>query len=101
LIGADAYSTRVLLEHGAEVNATNQDKATALHYSTDIEVAKILLSYAANVNAVDKGGYSALYYYYLNTSRATGPFIHILKQRGARMTRADKVAMAAEQIRDR
>ncbi|XP_058795209.1 ankyrin-3-like [Phymastichus coffea] len=60
------YLLRQLLEHGADVNASETDNATALHIAIDYhglegnilddrdEMATALLDYGANVDALDK-----------------------------------------------
>ena len=56
---------KVLLENGADVNAVEQNKATALHYAAATgyaDIAKVLLLNGADVNAVDEANSHALYY---------------------------------------
>lgn len=59
----DPTIVRSLLEHGAEVNAQNQNGWTALMIAAcdgDIEIVKILLEHDANPNISDFSGRNAL-----------------------------------------
>lgn len=54
---------RLLLDHGADVNATDSDGETALYLAAlegNTEVANLLLEKGANVNARDKNGVTVL-----------------------------------------
>ena len=47
----------MLIQNGADVNAVDKDKWTALHYAAQnghVDVVKVLLQNGANVNAVDE-----------------------------------------------
>ena len=47
---------KVLIQSGADVNAEDENKSTALHmtaFEGHVDVAKVLLQNGANVNAVD------------------------------------------------
>jgi ankyrin repeat protein len=52
--------TRLLLEHGADVNRGNSDGETPLMYAGDVPMLKLLLSYHSNVNAQDRSGLTPL-----------------------------------------
>ncbi len=57
----DAEGVRILLESGADPNATNHHGATALIWgAADIEKARLLVERGANVNAKTKGGATPL-----------------------------------------
>ena len=48
---------KVLIQNGADVNAVDKDKWTALHFAAEkghVDVAKVLIQNGADVNAVDK-----------------------------------------------
>lgn len=94
---------RLLLSRGESVETRNGNGETLLMSavtSGDIESVKILLEYKADVNAVNKDGnsihdgesvlYYALVYMRLNTDRTK--IIHLLKQNGAQLNKADKAA---------
>ena len=54
---------RLLLEHGADVNARNHERATPLHIAVKdgrVEVVQVLLEYGADVGAENENGRSAL-----------------------------------------
>lgn len=88
LIVAALYSSpqmvRLLTDHGAEINATNNDGATALLYgSYDPEKTRILLGKGADVNARSKRGNTAL----MLASRVFGnaKSVELLLQKGAQV----------------
>ena len=48
---------KVLIQNGADVNAVDKDKWTALHFAAEkghVDVAKVLIQNGADVNAVDE-----------------------------------------------
>jgi uncharacterized protein len=56
---------RILIEHGANVNAKAVDDLTALHTAAargDLESAKLLLDHGADINAVSSDGKTPLAY---------------------------------------
>src|SRR5262245_61372149 len=69
----DATAVRTLLQQGANVNATEADGATALHwasYRDDLASADALLRAGANVNAANDLGATALWMASMNGSEA-------------------------------
>ena len=57
-------AARVLIEHGADVMARNEDRETALHLASrngQAEVARILIEHGTNVAAQNKDGETALH----------------------------------------
>ena len=63
---------RLLLEHGADVNAQDDDGRTALmHESLDLPVARVLLAAGANPNLRNKKGETALLFQ-MRHPRSTG-----------------------------
>lgn len=60
---AHVDTVRLLLAHGAEVNAKGQCGNTALHYavlSTNVEVCRLLIEHQADVNAINETGHTPL-----------------------------------------
>ena len=58
--------TRLLLEHGADLNAPRNDRSTPLHDAALygwMDVARVLLEHAVNVDAVDDARKIALHEY--------------------------------------
>jgi ankyrin repeat protein len=60
----EVESARLLLDNGAQVNATVRDGTTALHYTQEslrgnVEVLRLLLDRGADVNAATDSGYTA------------------------------------------
>jgi ankyrin repeat protein len=55
---------RVLLKHGADVNARKNDDSTPLHLAAPrleaVEAIRVLLEHGANVAVEDSRGYTAL-----------------------------------------
>jgi ankyrin len=47
---------RILLEHGADVNARSNSGSTTMHIAADVEFARVLLEHGANVGAEDEEG---------------------------------------------
>ncbi|KAI0016478.1 ankyrin repeat-containing domain protein [Xylariomycetidae sp. FL0641] len=58
------HLTRLVLEHGAKVNAQNDDKQTALMWAAQagrLDTLRLLLDHNADVNLQDKLGFTALH----------------------------------------
>jgi ankyrin repeat protein len=73
---------KLLLEHGAGVNLTSTNGATALMWSvTDIEKVRLLLARGANVNAASNRGRTALHL--AARSDASAPVVKLLLAAGA------------------
>ena len=75
---------KVLLEHGADVNAVNNDGAGALMLASkvgDVDIVKLLLASKANVNLVSKEGKTALM---SAKKEGHGEIVKLLEQAGAR-----------------
>ncbi|KXZ24286.1 hypothetical protein AYB33_10975 [Leptospira santarosai] len=53
--------TKYFVEHGADVNAENNDGQTPLHKATKIEIIKYLVENGANMNAKDNDGQTPLH----------------------------------------
>ena len=55
---------KVLIQNGADVNAVDWNKWTALHFAAwegHVDVAKVLIQNGADVNAVDENKFTALH----------------------------------------
>lgn len=55
-----ASAVRFLLDHGADITATNQNGETALFYATDPAIVGLLVTAGADVNAVNNDGANVL-----------------------------------------
>ena len=54
---------KVLIQNGADVNAVNESKETALHLASakgHVDVVKVLIQNGADVNAVEEDNWTAL-----------------------------------------
>jgi ankyrin repeat protein len=82
--GGDAETVQLLLESGADVNAKDDDGATALMYALlirgDAEVVKVLLDAGADVNHTNDDGWMALM---LAEEEDYSEIVELLKQAGA------------------
>src|SRR5688572_350312 len=61
---ADRETLRALIQQGANINAVDEDRATALHwaaYRDDRESAELLIRAGANVNAANDLGVTPLW----------------------------------------
>lgn len=87
LMGADAYSTSILIHHGLDANAKDAHKMTALFYARDIDVARILIQHGASVNLTDNTRRSLLYHAQVNDRQYLIP---LLVQHGARLTMRER-----------
>lgn len=83
----DTASTRILLDAGADPNATDANGVTALMLTQSADVARLLLDRGANINARDKTGSTALIYSARNTNQE---LIKLLIQRHANLNLQDK-----------
>lgn len=93
LLGANAAITRLLLEHGAKVNAVGKDKKTALMWAAEdplsdgrLDVVQILLAHGAQVNAVDSAGRTALMW---ASDRDLTEVVRVLLKHGAKVNVLD------------
>jgi ankyrin repeat protein len=83
IAGKRAGAVRVLLERGADPNATQDDGMTPLHVActTDaIEIVRLVLDRGANVNAQARDGNRPAA---LAAQRGQQPIVELLRQRGA------------------
>ena len=51
--------TRLLLEHGVDVDARDDSRNTALHYASKIEVVHLLVEHGANIDTENDEGRTA------------------------------------------
>ena len=75
---------RLLLEHGADVNARNYRRSTPLHIAVEdgrVEVVQVLLEYGADVGAEDENGRTALQ---VVSNKRRDEIVKLLSEHGAR-----------------
>jgi ankyrin repeat protein len=101
LMGADAYSTKALLEHGADINSVDDLEETALFHARDIETCRVLINHGANVNAVDGQGSSLLLTVQNDWHVNHLAIAQFLKQNGAHLNDKDRQVLAARNKRGR
>ena len=76
-------ATRLLLEHGADINAQNKDGRTPLHVAAEngrVEVVRVLHEHGANIGAEDDAGRTPLH---LAASYGSVQTVHVLLEYGA------------------
>ena len=76
--------TRLLLEHGADINALQNNHSTPLHVAARlgrVEVVHVLLEHGANVGAEDNGGKTA---YHIAEGRRHHEIMRLLSEHRAR-----------------
>ena len=74
---------RLLLEHGADVNARNHERATPLHIAVEdgrVEVVQVLLEHGADVIAEDQNGRTA---FQVVSNKRRDEIIKVLSEHGA------------------
>jgi ankyrin repeat protein len=81
---------RVLLEHGAEVNAVASSGLTPVMCAYEPEFMKMLIDRGVNIHAIDGQGRSVLYHHAQTIETA-----RILVEKGARPQRDEPIAMHA------
>jgi ankyrin repeat protein len=77
-------SARLLLEHGADVNAGGNDQSSPLHVAAQrgrVEVVRVLLEHGANLGAEDGDGKTALQ---VASDRGHDEVMKLLSEHGAR-----------------
>lgn len=52
--------TKILVEHGANVNIRDRNESTPLHYAHNLSIIKLLVEHGADVKAVNDDGYTVL-----------------------------------------
>ena len=72
---SSAEVAEVLIAHGADVNARNYEGETPLFRTSSVDVAKVLLSHGADINAVNSYGVSMLSYMSPTTSAAIESYL--------------------------
>src|SRR4051794_23056517 len=80
---SDLSGIRTLLKKQADVDATQPDGMTALHwavYQGDMEAAKLLVQHKANVTATNRYGVPPLS---LACQKGNGPMVELLLEQGA------------------
>ena len=80
----DGSILRLLLEHGAEINAQKKDGQSPLHRASRkgaLEVVRLLLEHGADVEAKNNHGKTALQY---AVERGHGEVINLLREHGAK-----------------
>ena len=88
--GGHVEAARILLEHGADPTAHDDNGATPLHLASSgghVEAAQILLEHGADPTAQDKNGATPLH---LASSRGQVEVAQILLERSADLTAQDK-----------
>jgi ankyrin repeat protein len=97
----DAHAIRVMLDHGADVNAFDPTGRTALMYaaisdSLSVDCVKLLIDHGADVNSIDKHqksgdtGYTALD---IAKQNGTTPVVELLLKSGAHARPGTQVAL--------
>ena len=82
---------KILLENGADVNATNNDGNTLLHelaFAPDLEIINLLIENGADVNAINKRGESV--FDFMIKKKVDKKIIKMLKGHGAKRTKKKK-----------
>jgi N-acyl-D-amino-acid deacylase len=89
-----ADAMRLLIEHGADVNAQNAFGSTALMWSgADAAKVRLLLDHGADVNKTAKSGRTALMIAALSPSSAEA--VRLLLAKGANVSAADQAGLTA------
>jgi uncharacterized protein len=79
-------NTQRLLAAGADVNATDDEGSTPLHFAAQDDsavVVQLLLDAGADVNVVDSKGETPLFKATMNTTGGAAPIAALLLERGA------------------
>ena len=92
---ADTYSATVLLQRGANVDSKDNRNLTALCYTDDADTLRVLLNHGANANATDEIGFSILYDMQVGPHKDQAAILRLLRQYGARLNAKDRRVLAA------
>lgn len=83
IVSGNAKTAELLIDLGADVNFTNKNNSTPLHFTAkfaNMEVAEVLISQGANVNVQDDFGLTPLHHAAVNCNVE---FINMLVEHGA------------------
>jgi ankyrin repeat protein len=94
----DPARVKVILDKGAEINATDKGGTTALIHAADsghITVVRLLLEKGADVNAKNKGGWTALMWAATSSPAGRTDIVKLLIAKGGDVNAKDQSGMTA------